>query len=147
MLDAPSFLSFQTFRHIAIGASLSLGLACAALSQASAAALPMTPAPWIEPAIELAKHSTPGATCGISSGNFARTCRPGTFDRCMGAVARNVEGFTAARCARERDACSSCLRAMHTCIGRIGHVIAKVTRSTCETCKTRFNTCLDRGTR
>ncbi len=114
---------------------------------ANAAAWPNTPAPHAASVIEPATHSTPGATCGISSGNFARTCRSGTLERCMNAVARKVEGFTAERCTRERDACSSCLSQMHTCIGRIGHAIGRITKSTCDSCTTRFNTCLDRARR
>jgi hypothetical protein len=99
------------------------------------------------PALTPVDHSTAGKTCGIGSGNFARTCRPGTYNRCMNAVARRVEGFTAERCARERDACSSCLKDMHACIGRIGHFAGYVTFSTCDTCKTRFSSCLEKRSR
>ena len=124
-------------------ALLALVIATCVVSRAAdAATFPFTPAPWTEAIAEPAKHATPGATCGISSGNFARTCRAGTYQRCMNAVARGVEGFTGKRCARERDTCSRCLKHLHTCIGRIGHVVGRVTKSTCESCQSRFNVCM-----
>lgn len=75
--------------------------------------------------------------CGVSSGNFARTCRPGSYNQCMGAVKRGVAGFTAAICERRRAACSTCLEAMFACFKRIGHA----SRMTCDSCKARFDKC------
>jgi hypothetical protein len=136
----------RTLAAIAI-AMLFLATSGLAGSRTGAATLPLTPTPWAESAVEVVKHSTPGATCGISSGNFARSCRPGIYNRCINAVARKVEGFTAERCERERNACSTCLQALHKCIGRIGHVIGTVTRSTCASCTARLSVCLDRSAR
>lgn len=75
--------------------------------------------------------------CGVSSGNFARTCRPGSYNQCMGAAKRGVAGFTAEVCERRRAACSTCLGAMFACFKRIGHT----SLATCDTCKWRFDIC------
>lgn len=75
--------------------------------------------------------------CGVSSGNFARTCRPGSYNQCMRAAARGVAGVTAALCKRRQSACSMCLDAMFSCFKRIGHV----SLATCDKCKSQFDVC------
>jgi hypothetical protein len=118
----------------------------------AAAAPPMTPIPavartemtaMVDAGLELAAHATAGATCGISSGNTARTCSPNAINACRRAAGRGVAGFTAQRCNALQTACQGCLSAMNRCIGRIGHISGRLFNSTCETCKSRLYRCLD----
>lgn len=98
------------------------------------------------PGVEWVAHATPGATCGMSSGNTARTCSSHSINSCKRAVARGVAGFTAARCQKLETGCSSCLASMQRCVRRIGHISGRLTNSTCETCKSRLYRCLDQRT-
>lgn len=80
--------------------------------------------------------------CGVTSGSYARICRPGAHTSCLGAVKRGVKGFTLKLCEKRKAACSTCLANIHTCISRIGHW-PKVTH-TCGKCKARFDGCIKR---
>ena len=80
--------------------------------------------------------------CGVTSGSYARICRPGAHTSCLGAVKRGVKGVTVKLCAKRKAACSTCLANIHTCISRIGHW-PKATH-TCDKCKARFDGCIKR---
>ncbi|MCB1505027.1 MAG: hypothetical protein KDJ47_08635 [Hyphomicrobiaceae bacterium] len=88
-----------------------------------------------------AKHIAPHQ-CGVSSGTFARICRPSAYPSCMRAVKRGVAGFSVKLCERRKAACSTCLANIFRCISRIGHW-PKLTHS-CDSCKARFDRCIKR---
>lgn len=98
-----------------------------------AVALPSSPAT----ARHVAAHQ-----CGVTSGSFARICRPNAYSTCMRAVKRGVAGFTEKLCNDRKAACSRCLGDIHKCISRIGHW-PKLTHS-CDSCKARFDRCIKR---
>ena len=88
---------------------------------------------------------TSASTCGVSSGNFARICRPGSNKRCLDAVKRGVKGFSRAICIDRREACETCLGRMQRCFKtRIDTSTADTKQATCKSCTTRYNTCMKR---
>ncbi len=89
------------------------------------------------PAAE-AGHTAPHQ-CGVQSSSFARTCRPGAFASCLGAMKRGVAGFTLELCEKQKSACGKCLAEIRTCISRIGHW-PELTHN-CDACRSRFDIC------
>jgi hypothetical protein len=89
-----------------------------------------------------ANHATPGAFCGMSSGNTARTCSPSSLVGCKRAAARGVHGVTIQGCAKRAATCSSCLAGLQRCVARLSHQAPRM--KTCATCSARLSKCLDK---
>lgn len=101
---------------------------------------PQSPIPTVE-----TTGPTSAATCGVSSGNFARVCRPGSNNRCMDAVKRGVKGFTRAICIDRREACETCLGRMQRCFkSKIDLTTPATKQATCKRCENRYDTCMKR---
>lgn len=128
--------------HVALVLALAISTAIAMLtivsgSVAAAPALPQQRA--VEWTIVHVKHVAPH-TCGVSSSKFARICRPGAHTSCMGAVSRNVKGFSPTFCTVRRTACTTCLTALKLCIKRIGH--GPRNQFSCDECTGKFSRCI-----
>jgi hypothetical protein len=124
---------FWIFSLIALCAGLLASLAVPATAQQSMIPIVETTGP------------TSAATCGVSSGNFARICRPGSNKRCLDAVKRGVKGFTRAICIDRREACETCLGRMQRCFKtKIDITTPATKRSTCTSCQNRYNSCMKR---
>jgi hypothetical protein len=88
---------------------------------------------------------TSAATCGASSGNFGRICRPGSNKRCLSAVKRGVKGFTRAICIDRREACETCLGRLQRCFRTQLDLTTPVTKKqTCDRCEIRYTACMRR---
>jgi hypothetical protein len=88
---------------------------------------------------------TSAATCGVSSGNFGRICRPGSNKRCLDAVKRGVKGFTKAICIDRREACETCLGRLQRCFrSKIDITTPLSKRQSCDTCTGRYTACMKR---
>ena len=87
----------------------------------------------------LAHHVT-GPSCGISSGSFARICRPSAAVSCLSAVERNVKGFSKTFCEKRVHACSFCLKLMQRCFTYVGH--GPRSQYSCDECPAKFSRCI-----
>jgi hypothetical protein len=128
---------FWSFCLIALAASLFTSLPIGMV----------TPATAQQSLIPVAETTGPtsAATCGVSSGNFARICRPGSNKRCLDAVKRGVKGFTRALCVDRREACETCLGRMQRCFRTKIDITTPATKlTTCKSCENRYNTCMKR---
>jgi hypothetical protein len=91
------------------------------------------------------KGPTSAATCGVSSGNFGRICRPGSNKRCLDAVKRGVKGFSKVICADRREACETCLGRLQRCFrSKIDITTPMTKKATCDRCETRYTSCMRR---
>jgi hypothetical protein len=88
---------------------------------------------------------TSAATCGVSSGNFGRICRPGSNNKCLDAVKRGVKGFTKAVCIDRREACETCLGRLQRCFRtQLDLTTTKTKKQTCDRCEIRYTACMRR---
>ena len=88
-----------------------------------------------------ATHIKPN-TCGLKSGSFARICRPSANTSCLGAVERNVKGYSQPFCEKRAKSCDFCLKLMFRCIERIGH--GAKSQYSCDECPAKFSRCIGR---
>jgi hypothetical protein len=104
-----------------------------------------TPALAQQTPIPAKTDATSAATCGVSSGNFGRICRPGSNDRCLSAVKRGVKGFTKAICIDRREACVTCLGRLQRCFRtQLDLTTSKTKKQTCDRCEIRYTACMRR---
>jgi hypothetical protein len=116
-----------------------------ALCLLSVFAVVATPASAQQTPIPGAAAVTSAATCGVSSGNFGRICRPGSNKRCLDAVKRGVKGFTRAVCIDRREACETCLGRLQRCFRTQLDLTTPVTKKqTCDRCEIRYTACMRR---
>ena len=98
-------------------------------------------------AVSLPFHSdaaSPGATCNVHSGNFARVCSPSSDAGCRRAAKRGVPGFSLKQCDAQAIACGSCISVLHRCVDPIGLAKGPGTKAACDACVARFDRCFDK---